>query len=214
MNQAAIPFRDTVTTEEELRAIVDGKPSERAVLKDRRRLDEQSRAFISLSPFLLMATSGTDGTCDVSPKGDKPGFVRVLDDKRLVLPERNGNKRMDGLTNLLTNPHVGLLFIVPGNDYTLRVNGRAWITRDVELLKSLEAQGVTPHLAVGVEVQQAYFHCVKSFRRSQLWAPNTWPAADTLPSYACTVFQQIKPANDKLEDWEKTIADSDAKLYA
>lgn len=206
-------FKDVVTTEEELRAIVDGRPSERAVLKDRRGLDEQSRAFISLSPFLLMATSGADGTCDVSPKGDRPGFVRILDDTRLVLPERNGNKRLDGLTNLLANPHVGLLFIVPGNDYTLRVNGRAWITRDEELLKSLAAQGVIPRLAVGVEVQQAFFHCVKSFRRSELWSQNTWPSADALPSYACIVFQQIKPANDKLEDWERAIAESDAKLY-
>ena len=165
MNEAAIPFKDVVTTQEELRAIVDGKPSERSLLKDRGRLDEQSRGFISLSPFLLMATAGADGTCDVSPKGDMPGFVRVLDDARLVLPERNGNKRMDGLSNLLTNPHVGLLFIIPGCEYTLRVNGHAWITRDSELLKSLAAQGVTPHLAVGVEVQQAYFHCVKAFRR-------------------------------------------------
>jgi predicted pyridoxine 5'-phosphate oxidase superfamily flavin-nucleotide-binding protein len=108
MNEATVPFKDVVTTEDGLRAIIDGKPSERAVLKDRRGLDEQSRASISLSPFLLMSTSGADGTCDVSPKGDKPGFVRVLDNTRLVLPERNGNKRLDGLTNLLTNPHVGV----------------------------------------------------------------------------------------------------------
>src|ERR1700750_2331427 len=97
-------FKDVVMSEAELRSIVTGGPSERAVVKDRGRLDDQSRAFIALSPFLVMATSGADGTCDVSPKGDAPGFVHVLDDARLVIPERNGNKRMDSMTNLLTNP--------------------------------------------------------------------------------------------------------------
>jgi hypothetical protein len=208
-----IPFQSVVTTETELRTIVEGVPSERALIKDRKGLDEQSRAFISMSPFLLMATSGADGSCDVSPKGDAPGFVRVLDDARLVIPERNGNKRFDNLKNVLTNAHIGLLILVPGCDYTLRINGRAWITRDPELLDSMTAQGVVPKLAVGVEVQEAFFHCVKSFRRSQLWNHATWPAADALPSYACTVFNQIKPANAKVEDWERQIRESDSKLY-
>ena len=207
------PFQHVLTSEAELRAIVEGAPSERAVLKDRKGLDEQSRKFISMSPFLLMATSGADGTCDVSPKGDAPGFVRVLDDGRLVIPERNGNKRFDNLKNVLANGHMGLLFLVPGCDYTLRVNGRAWITRDSELLESMAAQNVAPKLAVGVEVQEAFFHCVKSFRRSKLWNHATWPAADALPSYACTVFNQIKPVNANVEDWEQQIRESDSKLY-
>lgn len=208
-----MPFHDLVTTESELRAIVGGHPSERAVLKERKGLDDQSRAFIARSPFLLMATSGADGSCDVSPRGDAPGFVRVLDDTHLVIPERNGNKRLDGLTNLLTNPHVALLVLVPGCDYTLRVNGDAWITRDPALLESMTAERAVPKLAVGVEVRQAFFHCVKSFRRSKLWSHATWPAPDALPSYACTVFNQIKPADDRLEDWEANIAESDRKLY-
>jgi len=208
------PFQSLVTTEAELRTIVDGAPSERAVIKDRKALDEQSRKFISISPFLLMATSGADGTCDVSPKGDAPGFVRVLDDSRLVIPERNGNKRFDNLKNVLANGHMGLLFLVPGCDYTLRINGRAWITRDPELLESMAAESVIPKLAVGVEVQEAFFHCVKSFRRSKLWNHATWPAADALPSYACTVFNQIKPANGTVEDWERQIKESDSKLYS
>jgi len=206
-------FKDVVMSEAELRSIVTGGPSERAVVKDRGRLDDQSRAFIALSPFLVMATSGADGTCDVSPKGDASGFVHVLDDARLVIPERNGNKRMDSMTNLLTNPQIGVLFVVPGFDYTLRINGRAWITRDPALLGTMAAQGVVPKLAIGVEVQQAFFHCVKSFRRSQLWTHQTWPAADALPSYACTVFNQIKPANATVDDWEQQIRESDAKLY-
>lgn len=206
-------FEHLVTSESDLRALVGGTPSERAQLKERSGLDHQSRAFIALSPFLLMATSGSDGTCDVSPRGDAPGFVRTLDDSRLVISERNGNKRLDGMTNLLSNQHVGLLFIVPGCDYTLRINGRACITRDPELLGRMPAQGVTPRLAIGVEVQQAFFHCVKAFRRARLWAHGEWPGADALPSYACTVFNQIRPADATLEDYERSISESDAKLY-
>jgi PPOX class probable FMN-dependent enzyme len=208
-----LPFQDVLTSEAELRAVVGGLPSERAQLKDRRALDQQSRAFIAMSPFLVMATSGADGTCDVSPKGDAPGFVRVLDDSRLVIPERNGNKRLDGMTNLLVNQHIGLLFVVPGCDYTLRINGRAGITRDPALLAQMAAQGVVPRLAIGVVVEQAFFHCVKAFRRSRLWAHGEWPDADTLPSYACVVFDQIRPENATLGDWERNIAESDAKLY-
>ena len=207
------PFQHVLTTEAELRAIVEGTPSERAVMKVRTGLDDQSRQFISLSPFLLIATSGADGTCDVSPKGDAPGFVRVLDEAHIVVPERNGNKRFDGMKNLLTNPHIGLLFVVPGCDYTLRVNGRAWITRDPALLDCMTAECVVPKLSIGVEVEQAFFHCVKSFRRSKLWKTESWPSSDALPSYACTVFTQLKPANATVDQWEKEIKESDAKLY-
>src|SRR5262252_169896 len=153
-------FQNLITSEAELRAIVPGMPSERAQNKDRGGFDAESRRFIALSPFLLIATAGADGTCDVSPKGDAPGFVHVLDDERLVIPERNGNKRMDSMTNLLTNPHIGLLFVVPRFDYTLRISGRAWITRDPALLETMAAQDVVPKLAIGIEVQQAYFRCV------------------------------------------------------
>jgi PPOX class probable FMN-dependent enzyme len=208
-----IPFQHVLTNEAELRSVVGGVPSERAVVKDRGKLDEQSRRFVALSPFVLISTSGSDGTCDVSPKGDAPGFVHVLDDAHVVIPERNGNKRFDGMTNLLANPHIGLLFLVPGYDYTLRLNGRAWITRDPSLLERMTVERVVPTLAIGVEIEQAFFHCVKSFRRSQLWNHGTWPGADALPSYACTVFNQIKPANATVEAWEQEIRASDAKLY-
>ena len=109
--------------------------------------------------------------------------------------------------------HAGLLFLVPGCDYTLRINGRAWITRDTGLLGRMPAQGVTPRLAIGVDVRQVFFHCVKAFRRARLWAHGEWPGADALPSYACTVFNQIRPDNAALEDYERSIAESDAKLY-
>src|SRR5262247_411543 len=143
-------FRDLVTSAEALRDIVGGGPSEVARKKEITVLDEHARTFIARSPFLLLGTADAEGRCDVSPKGDAPGFVRVLDDHHLVIPDRPGNKRLDGMRNILSNPHVGLIFLVPGNDFTLRVNGRATITRDPSLLSTVEAQGKTPLLAIGV----------------------------------------------------------------
>src|SRR5580765_7264238 len=128
-------FKDIVKSQQELRAIF-GQPSERAVLKCQSSLDEHSRAFISASPFLLLATSNVAGQCDVSPKGDAPGFVRVVDESHLLIPDRPGNRRLDGMANLLENPHVGLIFLIPGREETLRVNGRACITRDPAILES------------------------------------------------------------------------------
>src|SRR5215510_4323634 len=176
-------FKDVITNEQQLRELV-GVPGDRSKLKERRALDEHCRAFIARSPFLLMATSDVDGTCDVSPKGDAPGFVRVLDDHRLVIPDRPGNKRFDGMFNLIANPHVGLLFIVPG---------RAWITRTPELLASMAVNGKTPLVGIGVEVEQCFMHCPKAFLRSQLWTHDEWPGPDALPSMACVLFDQIQP---------------------
>jgi PPOX class probable FMN-dependent enzyme len=206
-----VPFEHVLTSEAEIRALV-GTPVSRSLLKEQQKIDEHFRVFIAHAPFLLLATSGADGTCDVSPKGDAPGFVRVLDEKRLVIPERNGNKRLDGMKNILSNPHIGLIFLVPGRDETLRVNGRAWITRDPALLEPMAVQGVTPKLAIGVQVQQAFFHCVKAFRRSRLWVHGEWPAPDALPTIACAIFDQIKP-DSTLEEFERGIKESDAKLY-
>jgi PPOX class probable FMN-dependent enzyme len=198
-------FKNVVTSEPELRELV-GVPAARSLQKEQSALDVHTRAFIARSPFLLIATSGADGRCDVSPKGDAPGFVTVLDDRRLVIPDRPGNKRLDGLTNLLTNPHIGLLFLVPGREETLRVNGRASITRDPELLARLVVEGKTPLLAIGVEVEQCFMHCPKAFKRSQLWAPDQWPAPDALPSMARVLFDQIQPSGVALEDWDRDVA--------
>ena len=162
-------------------------PAARSVQKEQSVLDQHCRAFIDRSSFLLIATAGADGRCDISPKGDAPGFVLVLDDRRLVIPNRPGNKRLDGMKNLLANPHVGLIFLVPGREETLRVNGRAWITRDPELLGRLAVQGKAPSLAIGVEVEQCFLHCAKAFRRSQLWTHEQWPGPDALPSLACVL---------------------------
>ena len=207
------PFDDVLTTEHDLRAII-GTPSVRAVKKVQSSLDAHTRAFIAQSPFLLMATSDDRGRCDVSPKGDAPGFVQVLDDRRLVIPERPGNKRLDGMLNVLANPQVGLIFMVPGREETVRVNGKAWITRDAELLNRCMAQGRAPLVAIGVEIEQCFLHCPKAFIRSRLWDWQAWPAPDALPTMACVLFDQIKPADATLQDYERSIEEGNTKgLY-
>ena len=167
-------FKDTVTSLAELRAIF-GAPMERAVLKERASLDVHSRAFIASAPFVLLATSDAAGRCDVSPKGDAAGFVHVLDDKHLVIPDRPGNNRIDGFTNIVANPHVGMIFVIPGREDTLRVNGRACLVRDEEILAALAVQGKRPKVAIGVEVEECFLHCAKAFKRSGLWEPARWP---------------------------------------
>jgi PPOX class probable FMN-dependent enzyme len=206
-------FDHLVTNEQDLRGIV-GVPGPRSVLKERQSLDAHTRAFIARSPFLLIATSDASGRCDVSPKGDAPGFVQVLDDRRLVIPERPGNKRLDGMLNMMANPHVGLIFLVPGRQETLRVNGKASITRDPQLLERCIAQGKVPLVAIGVEIEQCFLHCPKAFIRSHLWQHQTWPAADALPSMACVLFDQIRPADATLQDYERAVEEGNTKgLY-
>jgi len=208
-----LPFEAIITSEQHLRDLV-GVPRERSIQKERPALDVHSRAFIARSPFLLMATSGADGRCDVSPKGDPPGFVHVLDDRRLVIPERPGNKRFDGMKNILANPHVGLIFFVPGRQETLRVNGRAWVTVDPDLLSRMVVQGKTPLLAIGVEVEQCFLHCPKAFIRSQLWKHDGWPSADALPSMACVLHDQIQPEGVTVQDYEADMEEANRKrLY-
>lgn len=198
-------FKDTVTSRDELRAIF-GAPMERAVLKERASLDVHSRAFIASAPFVLIATSGAAGRCDVSPKGDAPGFVLVLDDHHLVVPDRPGNNRIDGFTNIVENPHVGMIFLIPGREDTLRVNGRASIVRDGEILDRLEVQGKRPKVAIGVEVEECFLHCAKAFKRSGLWDRERWPDVAGLPSMARMLWDQIeaKPAGHAcVEDYER-----------
>jgi PPOX class probable FMN-dependent enzyme len=161
-------FNRIVTSVEELRELL-GEPQERSRLKVIPELDAHCRAFIAHSPFLLIGTANAFGQCDVSPKGDEPGFVRVLDDRTLVIPDRPGNRRFDGFKNILENPHVGLLFLIPNVQETLRINGRACIIRDEELLATMEARGKRPPFGIGVEVEECFLHCPKAFIRSSLW---------------------------------------------
>jgi len=195
-------FKHVVTQEDELRALM-GTPSERAIKKESATVDEASRRFIEHSPFLLLATSNSAGQCDVSPKGDAPGFVHVLDERHLVIPDRPGNKRLDGMRNLLDNPHVGLIFLIPGREETLRVNGRASIIRDEDILASLAARDKRPLVAIGVEVEECFLHCPKAFRRSKLWEPAEWPDRSVLPSMACVLYEKLQPAGKTLEEYAR-----------
>ncbi len=202
-------FKDVVTTAEELRAIF-GAPHERAVKKDRGRLDRHTREFIARSPFLLMATAGAAGRCDVSPKGDAPGFVLVLDDSHLVIPDRIGNNRIDGHLNIVANPHVGLIFLIPGREDTLRVNGRACVLRDAEILARLEAHGKPPKVAIGVESEECFLHCAKAFKRSGLWERERWPDVTGLPSMAKILWDQIdlqSTTSCSAEEYERDMED-------
>lgn len=206
-------FRRIVTSERELRDVI-GEPSELALKKQLSSLDAHCRAFIALSPFLLLATADAAGRCDVSPKGDVSGFVLVLDEKRLVIPDRPGNRRLDGLRNILENPHIGLIFFIPGREETLRVNGRAWIVRDEDLLERTATMGKRPQLAIGVEVEECFLHCAKAFKRSKLWQTEQWPDRSALASMAQMLLDQTKPAGMTVEQLERRLQEGYTKrLY-
>jgi PPOX class probable FMN-dependent enzyme len=162
------PVAHTLTREDELRALI-GHPSELTTAKISPRLNAATRLFIERSPFVCVATSDAAGRCDLSPRGDPAGFVRILDERTLLLPERPGNRIADSLRNLLANPHIGLLFMVPGVTDTLRVNGRATISVDAALLAPCAVEGKPPRLGILVHVEEAYTQCSKAFLRSQLW---------------------------------------------
>ncbi|MEZ5101096.1 MAG: pyridoxamine 5'-phosphate oxidase family protein [Thermoleophilia bacterium] len=185
---AAHGFR--TLTLEDVRATL-GHPADLTPHKVRPRLDAPCRAFIARSPFLTLATMNAAGDADVSPRGDPPGFVKVLDDNTLVIPERPGNRLIDSLSNILETGSVGLLFVVPGVEETLRVNGRATITDDPELLATMEVKGKPPRLAIVVRVEQAFVHCAKAFKRSQLWDPALHVPRKELPSIGEMIKEQI-----------------------
>jgi PPOX class probable FMN-dependent enzyme len=204
---------DAVISEQELREVY-GFPSERVIQKEQAVLDEHCRAFIARSPFLVMGTAGADGRCDVSPKGDAPGFVHVLDDRHVVVPDRPGNNRLDGLRNIVENGHVGLIFFIPGREDTLRVNGRAMIVRDEALLERLAVAGKRPRTAILVEVEQCFMHCPRAFKRAGLWDPERWPDASAVPSMQRILWDQlpVKPAAT-VEDYERDSREKLQTLY-
>jgi uncharacterized protein len=172
-------FDDVISTRDELAGLY-GPPSEAVASKAIDRLDDHCRAYVARSPFVLVATSDRSGRCDASPKGGPPGFVAVLGDHRLLIPDAPGNRRIDSLRNVVDNPHVGLLFLIPGLEETLRVNGRAALVRDADLLEEHHIGGRPLQVALAVEVEEAYLHCAKAFKRSGLWQPDGWPNLDGL----------------------------------
>ena len=164
---------DTITTERELRAVI-GEEIPGLGEKNEAQLNDFAVDFIARSPFLVLSTADGEGRLDASPKGDAPGFVLVEDHKTLLIPDRLGNRLAYGHRNILANPHVGVLFMIPGTTETLRVNGRASLTADRELIERLAARGRPAVLVVRVEVEEVFFHCAKAFLRSRLWQPDAW----------------------------------------
>lgn len=170
-----------ITTEAQLRALI-GEPAELTCAKISDRLNAMTRLFVERSPFVCVATSDRAGHCDLSPRGDPAGFVRILDEQTLLLPERPGNRLADSLRNLLANPHIGLLFVVPGVTDTFRVNGRATITTDQDLLAPCAVEGKAPQLGILVDIDEAYTQCSKAFLRSHLWDPQRFIDPGTMPT--------------------------------
>jgi PPOX class probable FMN-dependent enzyme len=170
-----------ITSEEELRELI-GEPQDLVLSKIAPRLNDLTRQFVERSPFMCLATSAPDGSCDVSPRGDPAGFVRVVDERTLLIPDRPGNRIADSLRNILANPHVGLLFLVPGIGDTFRVNGRARLVTDDELLAECAVEGRVPKLGILVEVDECYTQCSKALIRSDLWNPQRQIDRSELPS--------------------------------
>jgi PPOX class probable FMN-dependent enzyme len=175
-------MRREVNNVDELRAIV-GEPDQYVANKVKDRLSPIQRDWLAHSPLGFVATTDADGRVDVSPKGDPPGFVHVIDDTTIAIPERPGNKRVDGYRNVLERPHVGTLFLIPGRGDTLRINGTARILADADYFDAMTVKGKRPILALEIDVEEVFFHCAKAFLRSDAWDPSTWnPTA--IPSVA------------------------------
>ena len=195
-----------ITTEEELREVIGGHPIPRVANKVRPDLHPVQIEWLRVSPFCVIATSDASGNCDASPKGDPAGnHIHVLDSRTVAIAERPGNKRADGYLNVLANPHVGILSLIPGRNDTLRINGRARLVRDAPFFSDLEVRGRRPMLAMVIDIDQVFFHCAKSFMRSELWNPSSWPDADALPSVA-NLVKLVQDTPETLEELEAHYA--------
>jgi PPOX class probable FMN-dependent enzyme len=196
---------EIITTEAQLRALI-GEPAELTCAKISDRLNPMTRLFIERSPLVCLATSDAAGRCDLSPRGDPAGFVRILDERTLLLPERPGNRLADSLRNILANPHIGLLFIVPGVTDTFRVNGRATITVDASLLAPCAVEGKLPRLGILVDIDEAYTQCSKAFLRSHFWDPERFVDPATMPTGG-QVHRAIQGAQFDAEQYDRERAE-------
>jgi PPOX class probable FMN-dependent enzyme len=203
-----------ITSEEELHEVLGGYATGRAATKVRATLHPLQIEWLKASPFCVLATSDAAGNCDASPKGDPAGLlIHVIDERTIVIAERPGNKRADGYLNILANPHVGIISLIPGRNDTLRVNGRARLVRDAPFFDDLAVRGSRPVLALLVEIDQVFSHCPKAFMRSELWQPRTWQP-DALPTTAA-LCKAVQDTEETLEDLETYYAPENysAKLY-
>ena len=201
------PFAAPVTTDAELTAIY-GEAAPRAWSKDIGLLDDVARTLIAGSPMVLVASHDAEGRCDVTPRGGQPGFVAALDDRHLAIGDATGNKRLDTLRNILATGRAGLLFLVPGRDQTLRVNGAACVTADPVVLAAVPAVGKPPRTAIVVRVEEVYAHCPKAFVRSRLWDPESWTTAEALPSPAAVMLAHLRDPQRTLAEEEEYLAEA------
>jgi len=204
-------FEEEIETHKRLREL-SKQPSSRANNKIINYVDDICTRFIASCPFVIIASRGADGRLDLSPKGDPPGFVAVLDERTLAIPDRPGNHCLDTFENLLTHPEIGLLFLIPGNGDTLRVSGKGRIVRDATLQARLAIDGKPPNLVLVVAVEQAFMHCQKCVVRSRLWNPEHWPDRSTVPTLAEAIMAHAKPAETDAEV-RAIIDDHNAHLY-
>ena len=201
-----------VTSVEEIRATM-GEPTPAVLAKVIDRLDDFCRAIIAKSPFIMIASANANGELDISPKGDPEGFVRVLDDKHLAIPERPGNRRADTFSNLLDNPNVAIIFLIPGKGETLRVKGEARIVRDEALRETMAVKGRIPEFAMVVHVEKAMMHCPKCVVRSKIWEPDAWPDHSDTPTIAETSVVHADLDMTPEEYRASVVAAGRAKLY-
>jgi len=206
-----ICFEEVITTHQRLRQL-SKQPSQRAVNKIIDHIDEICRRFIAACPFVMVASRGADGRIDLSPKGDPPGFVAVLDDKTLAIPDRPGNHRLDTFGNLIAHPERGLFFLIPGNGDTLRVSGKGRVVRDSSLQARFAVDGKTPDLVLVVTVEDAFMHCPKCVTRSRLWIPEQWPDRSNVPTLAEAVVAHAKPV-ETIAEVRTIIDDHNTRLY-
>jgi uncharacterized protein len=199
-----------IATDEELRAVIGGSPNDVVVSKISDRLNELTRQFVERSPFVCVATKMPDGGIDVSPRGDPPGFVRILGERELLIPERPGNRIADTLTNLLADPSIGLLFLIPGVGDSFRVNGRGVITDDRELLAPSAVEGSVPKLGILVSVVEAYTQCSKALIRSDLWNPDRHVDRSELPS-AGEILRSLNDPDFDADEYDKARAERYAR---
>lgn len=196
------PFHGALETTEQLRDFYE-PAMERAVRKDIGRLDEMSRRLIAAAPMLFVASASADGRMDVTPRGGPPGFVTVLDERRLAIPDATGNRRLDTLENVVATGRIALIFVIPGRDTTLRVNGRACVTAESELVDRLTPVGKRPRTAIVVEAEEVFAHCPKAFVRSRLWDRDTWPDPAALPTSAEVSLAHQRDPELTLDDVER-----------
>jgi hypothetical protein len=181
-----------------------GPPDDLTVKHKLPYIDEAAARFISQCPFVIVATADAQGRCDASPKGDPPGFIHIADERTLYLPDRSGNMMFQGITNIMENPHLGMIFIIPGEEWTMRINGRARVVDDPPILERLSARGRPAQLAIEVKVEECFFHCPRSFKRAELWNPERFRRYEG-DSWGKILAQRTHLDPNKVETLEKRI---------